>query len=83
MSTLSVGSSDALTVGELAEHFGVSRHLARVMSDRLGASRRIGHFRIIPVDQLDRIEAALIGGGHLTAGPREAGNANAPAAGPR
>jgi hypothetical protein len=81
MSSATIG--DDLTVGGVASMFGVTRQQARTVIDRLGAARRVGVYRIIPGDQLPRIEAALIGGGFLKPEQRNPGNANAPAAGPR
>jgi hypothetical protein len=72
-----------LTTGMVAQVFGVSLQQARTAIDRVGAARRVGAIRVIPADQLGRIEAALLGAGFLKHGERNPGNANAPAAGPR
>lgn len=56
-----------LTTGDVARHFGCGVHHVRRIFSRglLPEPARVGAYRVVPLDQLDQVEAALRNVGYL------------------
>lgn len=64
---MATATCDPMTTADIADRFGVSGHVARVVCDRLELGYRIRRYRVIPAEHLPEIRAALIGGGYIRA----------------
>jgi hypothetical protein len=60
-------SQPPLTVGAVARRYGIPPWMVRRVYERglLPEPPRVGAYRVVPVDDLPRLEAALRGAGYL------------------
>jgi hypothetical protein len=63
--TTATASLEIVSTGTIAEKFDVPVHVVRKVLDRIGLGQKIGRYRVVAIDDLDRVELALRAAGAL------------------